>query len=149
MVVLHDTLKWVNETNFNDGKKQNSIFSMLVKCSHLLKKVLLNTDVKLFFCSELKQFLLFKTCKTNSVKVFQVSALQAVIVNQFHIFVLRKCFQFAGMQDTFWNETTENPYIWIGSYFQWKHALLFRETSCDINNQSHKATLSPLRKNWY
>lgn len=59
---------------------------MLVKCSHLLKIVLFNTDVKLFFCSELKQFLLFKTCKTNSVKVFQVSALQVVTVNQFHIF---------------------------------------------------------------
>lgn len=76
---------------------------MLVKCSHLLNIVLFNTDVKLFFCSELKQFLLFKTCKTNSVKVFQVSALQVVTVNQFHIFLLWKCFQFAHMQDTFWN----------------------------------------------
>lgn len=74
---------------------------MLVKCSHLLKKVLFNTDVKLFFCSELKQFLLFKTCKTNSVKVFQVSALQVVIVNQFHIFFYcENVFKFARMQDT-------------------------------------------------
>ena len=87
-MVLHDTLRQVNETYLNEGKKQNSIFSMLVKCSHLLKKVLFNTDVKLFFCSELKHFLLFKTCKTNSVKVFQVSALQVVTVNQFHIFLL-------------------------------------------------------------
>lgn len=103
-------IKWVNETNLNDGKKQNSIFSMLVKCSHLLKKVLFNTDVKLFFCSELKQFLFFKTCKTNSVKVFQVSAPQVVTVNQFHIFfIVKMFFQFAHMQDTFWNEVTKNP----------------------------------------
>lgn len=116
-MVLHDTLRQVNETYLNEGKKQNSIFSMLVKCSHLLKKVLFNTDVKLFFCSELKHFLLFKTCKTNSVKVFQVSALQVVTVNQFHIFYCENAFKFAHMQDIFWNKLTgkKKPYILICS----------------------------------
>lgn len=45
---------------------------MLVKCNHLVKTVLFNI-VKLFFCSELKQFLFSKTCKTNNVNVFQVT----------------------------------------------------------------------------
>lgn len=92
-------------------KKQNSIFSMLVKCIHLLIQVLF---VKLFFCSELKQFLLFKTCKTNSVKVFQVSALQVVIVNSVSHFFIVKMFSSLLNARHFLRWINRNPYIWIG-----------------------------------